>query len=288
MDATRQRMVVYGGASHRNGVMTLDDVWALTLDGSPAWEPLAPAGAAAPYWVGAVACYDQPRDRMVVVRDCNKVAALHFDPLEWVTTDSGYSPSGYDGRPSGYLDPVRDRMVLSQSDYNGNVTVWSHDLAANTCASLVLSGTPPTARIDAALAGAPGQDRVLLFGGYQDGAYGNYLTAIDPRALEWSAAPSGVEDLRHSAAVPSVRILPTVSRSTQWIDVQLAAGRSSTLTLFDVNGRRVRRWSIAGGGPRRWAWDGRDESGSVAAAGVYFARADGGPEQATGRLVRLR
>jgi len=288
MDPTRQRMVVYGGASHRNGVMTLNDVWALMLDGSPEWVPLAPAGASAPYWVGAVACYDRPRDRMVVVRDCNKAATLRFDPLEWVTTDSGYAPSEYDGRPSGYLDSGRDRIVLSQSDYNGNVTLWSHDLAANMCSSLVLSGTPPTARIDAALAGAPGQDRALLFGGYQDGAYGNYLTAIDPRALEWSAAASGVEDLPRSAAAPSVRILPTVSRSTQWIDVQLAAGRSSTLTLFDVNGRRVRRWRVADGGPRRWAWDGRDESGSVVAAGVYFARLDCGADQVTGRLVRLR
>jgi hypothetical protein len=62
------------------------------------------------------------------------------------------------------------------------------------------------------------------------------------------------------------------------------------LAVYDVAGRLVSRLGRGrvGAGAHDVTWDGRDESGRAAAAGVYFVRlsADGGT--ATRRLVRVR
>ena len=43
-----------------------NDVWALSLSGSPTWAQLAPAGTPPGAWYGHSAIYDPARDRMVV------------------------------------------------------------------------------------------------------------------------------------------------------------------------------------------------------------------------------
>ena len=80
-DPVRDRMVVFGGSdgSYRN------DVWALSLAGSPAWSALAPAGSLPPARRGHTAFYDPVRDRMVVFggsggnSNRNDVWALSWD-----------------------------------------------------------------------------------------------------------------------------------------------------------------------------------------------------------------
>ncbi len=61
-DPVRDRMVVFGGydGTSRN------DVWALSLAGSPAWTVLAPAGSPPDARKAHTAIYDPVRDRMVV------------------------------------------------------------------------------------------------------------------------------------------------------------------------------------------------------------------------------
>lgn len=65
------------------------------------------------------------------------------------------------------------------------------------------------------------------------------------------------------------------------------------LRIFDVRGRRVATLArgVFPAGPLEIDWDGRDETGSVVAPGVYFARFDSGNvpgASATLRLVHLR
>ena len=61
-DPVRDRMVVFGGY---DGTLR-NDVWALSLSGSPAWSALAPAGSPPSARYGHTAIYDPVRDRMVV------------------------------------------------------------------------------------------------------------------------------------------------------------------------------------------------------------------------------
>jgi flagellar hook assembly protein FlgD len=62
------------------------------------------------------------------------------------------------------------------------------------------------------------------------------------------------------------------------------------VAVFDLGGRRVR--TIARGnepaGTRTLRWDGRDERGGAAPAGLYFMRARAGGAAAEIKLVRTR
>jgi flagellar hook assembly protein FlgD len=60
--------------------------------------------------------------------------------------------------------------------------------------------------------------------------------------------------------------------------------------VYDVTGRLVR--SLVPGvlqdaGRYSIEWDGRDESGGVAAAGLYFSRLEAGGQRDARRLVRM-
>src|SRR5262245_8004832 len=62
-DPVRDRMIVFGGSTTGGEV---NDVWTLSLAGTPAWTPLAPLGS--PPFERSLfgACYDPVRDRMLV------------------------------------------------------------------------------------------------------------------------------------------------------------------------------------------------------------------------------
>ena len=62
-DPVRDRMVVFGGNA---GSGYCNDVWELSLEGSPAWSALAPAGTLPSARAEHTAIYDPVRDRMVV------------------------------------------------------------------------------------------------------------------------------------------------------------------------------------------------------------------------------
>jgi hypothetical protein len=78
-DAPRDRMLAFGGDLWGSGAV--NQVWALSLSGTPAWTQLAPAGTLPLAREGHEAIYDPPRDRMVVY-------GAHYPPedlwaLEW-------------------------------------------------------------------------------------------------------------------------------------------------------------------------------------------------------------
>jgi hypothetical protein len=56
------------------------------------------------------------------------------------------------------------------------------------------------------------------------------------------------------------------------------------LRVLDASGRIVRRLT-ASGGPVQW--DGRDDRGTPAAAGMYWVRYDGAAGTITKRIVKL-
>jgi hypothetical protein len=67
-------------------------------------------------------------------------------------------------------------------------------------------------------------------------------------------------------------------------------GGQVSLSIFDVQGRLVRTLvneNLADGDHER-VWDGRTDSGSPTASGVYFARLIAGPSQATTKLMLVK
>ena len=63
-DPPRDRMIVAGGAAI--GGTSFDDLWALTLSGTPAWNPIGATGTPPIARLRQSAVYDPDRDRMIV------------------------------------------------------------------------------------------------------------------------------------------------------------------------------------------------------------------------------
>ena len=81
-------------------------------------------------------------------------------------------------------------------------------------------------------------------------------------------APGPVGSVRFAPPVPNPSGGPVA------LAFDLPARAAVSLTVYDVGGRRVRELVRSELGPGRHAltWDGRDEGGAAAAAGIYYAR----------------
>ncbi len=104
--------------------------------------------------------------------------------------------------------------------------------------------------------------------------------------------PTGVADPGGPAAVvrPVLRVPANPVRAPARLEWTSPAGDRIEVSVFDVTGgmvRRLFRGEVAPG-LRTFAWDGRDESGRLRPAGVYFVRAAGLTGAVTARLVLLR
>ena len=105
--------------------------------------------------------------------------------------------------------------------------------------------------------------------------------------------PTGIPDTPQEM-LPSFALhqaSPNPSEQTTNIAFVLPEPGSITLTVFDVAGKRVRTLASATPfleGRHCLLWDGRDDTGTRAASGVYFYRIEMGAERLTGRVVLLR
>lgn len=79
---------------------------------------------------------------------------------------------------------------------------------------------------------------------------------------------------------------PSVTRGATQFRLSRPLEQASRIQVFDVAGRIVQSLEVPAG-DRAVSWDGRTHDGTVAAAGVYFARVSPGAE-AFARLVRIR
>jgi len=130
-DPARSRMLVFGGfaGSLKN------DVWALSLSGSQAWQQLAtttPAGTSLAPRQETSLVYDPVRDRMVVFGGLspsllNDTWALQFSgPNLWTQlAPSGTIPQGRSGHDAVY-DALRDRMLAygGAGQFGGLSEIW--------------------------------------------------------------------------------------------------------------------------------------------------------------------
>ncbi len=88
----------------------------------------------------------------------------------------------------------------------------------------------------------------------------------------------------------SLRVPVNPVLSTAEIELSLTAPAPVRVDLFSVDGRRVRALldERRDAGLHTVRWDGRDDSGRMAAAGIYFVRASAGGNGASTRIVLVR
>ena len=296
-DPVRDRMVVFGGTVFVNNTHApRNDVWALSLAGSPAWINLDPVGSPPATRWGHTAIYDTVRDRMVVfvgfgaggLNDAWELS-LAGTPAWSPLAPAGALPSARTLCTAIY-DPVRDRMVVFGGEGGPFLRndAWALSLAGKpTWSALAPAGIQPTGRSSHAAVYDPARDRMVLFGGFDDNQYSN-----DVYALEWNAplvsVPGGTDARRRSYEIAPPR--PNPSRGATTVDFELAEPGRVVLEVLDIHGRRVRRladeWFPAGGHASTWRGD--DDRGRALGSGVYFIRIQGIGFEASRRIVRIR
>ena len=128
------------------------------------------------------------------------------------------------------------------------------------------------------LARGPGQQVLLVHSGYATRPYG-------AQRIWGRLSPLyGIDDGQavHLAAGGGLRVQPNPFRLRTWFSCGRAGPLS--LTVHSASGRLVRR--LTGTGPVVM-WDGTDDSGQPAAAGIYFARQASGVEHTASTVTKV-
>lgn len=99
----------------------------------------------------------------------------------------------------------------------------------------------------------------------------------------------GVDDLEIRTS-GRVLVTPNPFRSDATLRFALAQAGETEIVIFDLSGRRVRRLYRASlpAGAHRQVWDGRDDAGRDAGAGLYTARIRSNGMNSSTVLVRIR
>jgi len=214
-------MVVFGG---HDGNSLQNDVWTLSLSGTPEWTRLTPSGTPPYPRAHQAAIYDPVRDRMVVFGGDDDSNTLYGDVWTlslsgspaWTQLYAGPSaPEGHIGATAIY-DPVRDRMVVfggwtrwGAGSYSSDVYAFS--LSGNPTWTVLNppAGTRPSTRAYHSAIYDPVRDRMVVFGGYGSESYNGMWTLSFSGSPAWTQlASSGTPpaaSYRHSAIYDPVR-----------------------------------------------------------------------------------
>jgi hypothetical protein len=176
-DPVNDRMIVFGGYTYYPGSM-LNDVWELSLSGTPTWTQLAPAGIPPTPRQDVAAVYDPSGQRMILFGGYR--ASGGFTNEAWSLSLSG-TPTWTQLSPSGVppsarnvfgfaYDSSRDRLLI-HGGWNGTYLsdTWTLDLSAGGAWSQLATATSPPARRQSYADYDPDADRLVMFGGYDGG-----------------------------------------------------------------------------------------------------------------------
>ncbi|MGH7741958.1 MAG: Kelch repeat-containing protein, partial [Candidatus Eiseniibacteriota bacterium] len=244
-DVARDRMVVFGGFDSN----PLNDVWAMSLSGIPAWTPLSPTGVPPNPRYLQTAIYDPPGNRMVVFGGTDQIVgyndvwalSLASSPAWTQLAPSGTPPSARSYLASIY-DSVRGRMLVfggsnGSSYYND---VWALTLAGGTAWSqLSPIGLPPTARVSHTAVYDAAMDRMVVFDGLS--SVSGYLGDVYALSL---ASPTWTQ-LSASGTAPIARGAQTAIYDTTGHRMVVFGGSSSAGILNDV-------WTLSLAGSPAW------------------------------------
>ena len=183
--------------------------------------------------------------------------------------------ASYAGTPPGTLVNGLIRGFLTETDANSTTIPASFPLIGGRKVATLLPGGGSCATHDA---------RDMADGVRGWWFYLNFTAA----PVTYTGALTGVDDAAPARA--SVQAFPNPFRPSVAIRFSVPQEQSVSVSVVDPLGREVKRiadgWMSAGAHETRW--DGRDERGSRAPAGVYFLRVTMAGNVATRRVVLLQ
>jgi len=281
-------MVVFGGLDP--ALAFKNDVWSLSLSGTPSWTRLALVGNSPSARYFHTAVYDPVRDRMLVFggnisRVVNDVWALSLagDPAWTQISAAGTAPSPRADHTAIY-DPRRDRMVVFAGptiDGGTSNDAWGLSLQSTPAwTQLRPAGMLPHARVAHSAIYDPVRDGMVVYGGISGG------NLADVWSLVWGA-PTKASPASAGPAMMLTAAYPNPSAGKVTIDFSLSHAGSTSVRIYDVSGRLVRSLvdSALPAGFGSAQWDRRLPSGALARPGLYFCKLRANDQSSTWRIV---
>lgn len=114
---------------------------------------------------------------------------------------------------------------------------------------------------------------------------GTGRTRLDLLVLWEPAPPSDVVDSRAASPALAWRVVPTPFHGL--VELTPPAAGPARVEIFDAVGR-CWRTLVRAGGPAALQWNGTDNAGREAPAGVYLVRLESEAGRTAQRLVRIR
>jgi hypothetical protein len=136
-DSSRRRMVIHGGIRNLiwSASETLDDVWALALDGSGGWSKLEPSGVSPRVRSKHVGIYDPDGDRLLIYGQVGGTIETELwslslgDAPEWTKLEPrGAVPGVPSDEASAVYDSGHRRMIFLNFDKDGLAQVYALEL----------------------------------------------------------------------------------------------------------------------------------------------------------------
>jgi hypothetical protein len=246
-DAARNRILIFGGyGRHHPGdpYAYLDDIWQLSLDGTPTWTELFPSGQAPSGRLAGAAVFDPLRQRFVgfggTIGAPVDTWALNLQGnANWQhVPTNGATPNGGWGMTSVY-DARADRMLIfggSTNDgyYGSKNDVWELDLHGNPkWNQVVTSGTPPPSRRSGAAIFDPVRNRMVIYAGF-DAVPGSDLFLPDTWALDFNSSPPSWSQLAPTGTIPPGRDATAATYDAIHDRMIIYGGWSGTAMLGDT------------------------------------------------------
>lgn len=247
-DAARNRVLIFGGYGRHypNSPFYeyLNDVWELSLNGTPHWTELFPSGQTPTGRLAGAAVYDPMRQRFVGFGGTinapvdtwvlNLRGQANWQPLPI----SGPRPNGGWGMTSVY-DAKGDRMLIfggSTSDdyYGSNNDVWELKLRGlPQWTKLTTQGVKPKPRRSGTAIFDPLRNRMVIYGGF-DAVPGSDQFLGDTWALDFDTAPPAWTQLAPAGTIPPGRDAMTAGYDAIHDRMVLYGGWSGTDYLGDT------------------------------------------------------
>jgi hypothetical protein len=203
LDSVRRRILVFGGYDGANR----NDLWELTLTGTPTWTQLSPLGgppgARAYHW----AIHDYSRDRMLVfgggMNDLWELS-LSGKPTWTQLAPAGTAPSSSSSSGAIY-DPGSDRIIMygGVNNFGGYLDdLWELALEGELTWTQ-LSPNNPGGRTTTAVYD-PQRSRMVIFGGHATTPHALPVVLNDAWSLQLSVAPQWTY-LQPDGSIPAHR-----------------------------------------------------------------------------------
>jgi len=197
-DSLRNRLLLFGGGPD-TGVH--DDVWALSLSGTPTWQQLTPSAGPTPRWA-AVAAYDEARDQFVVATGSDITNDIWVLPLASPTAWTQLHPSGPSPSPrylaAAAYAPSNQKFVLF-GGFTGSVAlgdVWSLDLSDPSAWQRSTFADPTPAPVWSHMfTFRPAGAELITYGGWDGSNYRSQVWALPQEPLTGPPAVFGFSPL---------------------------------------------------------------------------------------------